>query len=308
MFHVKHYYTMEKVKQCEICGDNTFETLFAATDFLVSNQSFTICKCHRCGFIFTNPRPASENMGPYYNSHAYISHTNSKRSLFDKTYQVIRSYMLKKKVSLVLKALKKNPERIALLDYGCATGEFLKVARNKGIKGMGIEPEEAAREQALHNNLFVYPYLEEAPVISSFDCITLWHVLEHIPDLNKILRSFSKILKDNGLIVVAVPEHNSYDARFYREKWAAWDVPRHLNHFDEKTLRNLFSQHGFILKEKHPLMFDSFYVSLLTEKFLKTGLTGVVRAAGIGVISNINAAFTAKPYSSQIYIFRKGEI
>ncbi len=290
-----------------MCRGNHLKNIIASKDYLVSKNTFTVVKCNDCGFVFTNPRPLVDELGRYYLSDEYISHNDQANSLMDSIYKVVRNYMLQRKIHWILQNSVKNSSEIRLLDYGCATGEFLLRAKAKGMKTMGIEPDWHAREKARLKGITVIERPDKLPDddgLMQFDVVTLWHVLEHIPDLSAKKILLEKIVSKDGMLVIAVPEYKSFDARFYKENWAAWDVPRHLNHFEKESLLKLFGD-TFHLEKVYPLVFDSFYVSMLSEKNLQNGFSGVIRAFMIGFWSDILAITGRYPFSSQVYIFRK---
>lgn len=298
---------MEKITECLLCKGKHLSNLLVSKDYLVSKKDFTVVKCDTCGFVFTNPRPGADELGGFYQSEEYISHHDQGSNFMDRVYRAVRHYMLHRKVSVIRSNIRKHPTGIKLLDYGCATGEFLLRAKSKGIATMGFEPDGAAREKARRKGVTVVEKTEDLldnDSLGRFDVITLWHVLEHIPDLDAVKLLFQKLLNPDGLLVVAVPEYKSFDARFYKEDWAAWDLPRHLNHFEKDTLLQLFGD-TFLLEKVYPLVFDSFYVSLLSEKNKQSGFAGFLRAIGVGLWSNILFFAGKHPCSSQIYVFRK---
>ncbi len=297
---------MKTLRDCPLCGSNNFNIYGRFKDYLISKEEFSVVKCPECGFLFTNPRPEIEFLGDYYQSDEYISHTDSRESVFDHIYHWVRKFMIKRKLSFIDSHLKNNVKRRILMDYGCGTGEFLMQARKSGYEVYGIEPNMDARDRAISKGIIVEKGLGIRQNNNiDFQVITLWHVLEHIPEPKKIIHELAEILEKDGLIVVAVPEYLSYDSKYYKEQWVAWDVPRHLNHFNKDTLCNIFYAYGFRLEKIYPLIFDSFYVSLLTEKNRDGGFAGIIKAAFVGIISNMSAIFGYTPYSSQVYIFRK---
>lgn len=298
---------MEKITECLLCKGKHLSNLLVSKDYLVSKKDFTVVKCNSCGFVFTNPRPVTSELGNYYQSEDYISHHDQGSAFMDKVYRTVRHYMLHRKVSIISRNLRKKPVGARLLDYGCATGEFLLRAKEKGMTTFGYEPDDSARDKARKKGVTVVDKPEELSDNESlglFDVVSMWHVLEHIPDLHKVKLLLDKIIAQNGLLVVAVPEYKSYDARFYKENWAAWDLPRHLNHFDADTLQQLLGE-SFNLEKVYPLVFDSFYVSLLSEKNKQSGFPGIIRAIGVGLWSNFLSFAGKHPWSSQIYVFRK---
>jgi SAM-dependent methyltransferase len=298
---------METLSDCPVCNTSEFQAYGQRKDYLVTKQVFSLVQCINCGFVFTQPRPDEKNIVSYYKSDDYVSHTDSKKTFFEFLYARIKQYMMGKKYRIIRKLTAGKTKKL-ILDYGCATGDFLIYLQRRGHKVLGFEPYTDAREKARSKGVSVtgrVEDLENPEYVSRFDVITLWHVLEHVHDLNTTINLFYNLLRKDGVIVVAVPEYKSYDAKFYSDDWAAWDVPRHLSHFDEKTLGVLFMKKGFRLEGTFPLIFDAFYVSILTEKNNGTGITGIIRALMIGLISNIKAFSGSVPWSSQIYIFRK---
>ncbi|MBT3621351.1 MAG: class I SAM-dependent methyltransferase [Flavobacteriales bacterium] len=288
--------------KCPICNGQKLVKKIDCIDYSTSKEKFTIVSCETCNFTFTNPRPKDESLGEYYKSDMYISHTNNTKGLFNWMYQTVRNYAIGTKVSL-LKIVK---EKGVHLDIGCGTGEFLNACENEGFSTKGIEPSALARQQAIDN--FKLSVSENTDLEqfqnNEFDSISMWHVLEHIPNLNKTIKQFERILNTKGKVIIAVPNHKSWDANYYKEYWAAWDVPIHLWHFSKETIEKLFNKHGFILMKKKPMLFDSFYVSLLSEEF-KTGKKKFISGFTIGLISNIIGLFTKRGCSSIIYVFER---
>ena len=267
-------------------------------DFSVSKEAFELHYDEALDMLITQPRP--ENLDKYYESEVYISHTDSKKSLVDKVYHLVKRYSLKKKLRLIESF--ENSER-TVLDIGAGTADFLIVAQNAGWKTTGIEPNELAKQNASEKGIALLASLKNIEG-QKFDVITLWHVLEHLPDLENDIERISQLLNENGTLVVAVPNFKSFDAAYYGKFWAAFDVPRHLWHFSKTAIEKLFQKHQMKLMEIKPMLFDSFYVSLLSEKY-KTGKQNIPKAFFIGLKSNFKAKNT-KEYSSHIYILKKG--
>lgn len=292
---------MKTVDSCPICESQMFKPFLVCTDYTVSKERFNIVVCGGCGFKFTSPRPEDSETGSYYKSEEYISHSNTKKGLVSRVYHLVRNYTLNKKEAL----LRTYVSRGTLLDYGCGTGMFAARCSGLGWNVWGMEPDEGARKTAKDIGVKAYENkaeLTQAIPDRSLNAVTLWHVLEHVTDLSETLDFFKLKLTGEGVLVIAVPNHTSYDALKYGEYWAAYDVPRHLYHFDINSVSKLLKKHGFELQAAHPMKFDSFYVSMLSEKY-KTGAVNVIKAFITGLLSNWRAN---KPhnYSSVIYVFK----
>lgn len=269
---------------------------FKLKDYSVSREDFELIYNPEYDLFKTNPIP--KDLDKYYQSQDYISHTDNKRSLFEKAYHLVKQYTLSSKERRIASYVNKKGN---LLDIGAGTGDFLAYAKSQKWQVVGIEPNLQAKELARKKGV---PFVEDTTELSnnSFDVITLWHVLEHIEDLEKQLLELRRIAKPNGLIIIAVPNFKSYDAAYYKEFWAAYDVPRHIWHFSKKSIQKLFSEKNMKLIATHPMYFDSFYVSMLSEKY-KTGKINFIKAFYIGLISNCKATFS-KEYSSHVYVLK----
>ncbi|MGB7842678.1 MAG: class I SAM-dependent methyltransferase, partial [Salinimicrobium sp.] len=260
------------------------EPVLICKDHTVSGKKFELRRDDEYDLLATFPRPALNELPDFYKSEKYISHTDSKRSFLDKIYQVVKSYMLQRKITWIEE---KKPTKGKILDLGAGTGDFLVQAEKSGWEVSGIEPNEGARKLASEKGVDL---LENSSEFSdhSFDVISMWHVLEHVPDLDKQIKELSRLLKPDGLLVVAVPNFKSEDAKAYSESWAAYDVPRHLYHFSKKAIKKIFGEYDFELNSVKGLPFDSFYVSMLSEKQQKKSF-GPAKAFLNGLISNLKA-------------------
>lgn len=295
----------ERLKKCPLCKSGRFLNHSEIIDHAVSKETFIICRCQDCSLLFTNPRPKEEKIGPYYDFPEYYSHEKNNKNLTQLIYSKVRNYAVSEKVKLITK-LKGTGK---LLDYGCGTGEFLSAANTQGWKVTGIEPTEKARTQAnelLHGNVFENIDLLDKK--KKFDVISLFHVLEHIHSLRKTVKTIITHLKSDGYIIIAVPNPTSFDAIKYGEKWAGWDVPRHLYHFNETAIQNFTEIFGLDLVTINPMPFDSYYVSLLSEGYLNPKqplITKYMKAVTNGIKSNKEAKGKPGKYSSNLFIFRK---
>lgn len=265
-------------------------------DYTVSQESYEVMKNEAYDMLVTSPVPTC--LDKYYVSENYISHTDSTSSIFDKAYQVVKKYTLAKKLTLINSL---NTDEKLLLDVGAGTGDFLKVCKNGGWNVNGVEPSDKARRIAKEKNIELFKDVNQIEN-KLYDVITLWHVLEHIPNLMSYIEKLKSLLKPNGVLIIAVPNHKSFDAEYYKEFWGAFDVPRHLWHFSKKSISKLFSIVDLNVEKILPMKFDSFYVSLLSEKY-KTKKSKPVKAFYIGLRSNIKAKSTGE-YSSLTYIIK----
>ena len=290
---------MNTIENCPLCMSKQLAKHLKCIDDTVSRETFPIYKCEKCAFLFTNNTPENKNLGKYYQSEEYISHSNTNKGLFNKLYKLARSINLKQKVNLLGK------ETGLLLELGSGTGELLAACQKKGWKCIGVEPEEKARKQAYKNHKLELAKTSQNVEISenSLDRIMLWHVLEHIPNLKETIRNIKYWLKMEGELIIAVPNHKSWDSKYYQENWAAYDVPRHLYHFDKDSMSRLLELHNLEITKIKPMWFDAFYVSILSEK-IKHGQKNMIKGAIIGLISNLSAFFGNKEFSSQIFIIQ----
>ncbi len=292
------------MKQLETSPVNNKElhTYISCKDYTVSHETFSILKDEASELLVTSPRPNDKDLSKYYESEAYISHTDAKKSVFDRIYQLVRNYTLKRKIKLI-SAL--HISQKTLLDIGAGTGDFLLVAKKNEWNVIGVEPSEMARrtaEEKLNQKLNIEISELEG---QKFDVITMWHVLEHVPNLIEYIVQLKKLLKDNGVLLVAVPNHKSFDAKYYGEYWAAYDVPRHLWHFSQHSIAELFGSEKMKIIKTLPMRFDAFYVSLLSEKY-KRGSMNPINAFYVGWRSNMKAKKSGE-YSSLIYVIKKEE-
>ena len=294
---------MINVSACPICTGNNFTDFLTCKDYTTSGESFMLRRCSACGFTFTDPKPDEQSIAKYYLSNKYISHSGGQKNIFDLTYRLARKVALSSKRAII----EQHSDGKTILDFGCGTGEFLKELKSKGWMIAGVEPSQNANEKASQlTNKKIYKSLTEIQE-SNFDAITLWHVLEHLHDLNGSLRKFHALLKESGTIFIAVPNLESNDAQFYNSFWAGYDVPRHLWHFNQENMKKLLENIGFKLMEVLPMRMDSYYVSLLSESYknpLQLKVINLVKAFGHGLLSNFKAKKTTN-YSSLIYIAKR---
>ncbi|MBS9774883.1 MAG: class I SAM-dependent methyltransferase [Tenacibaculum sp.] len=265
-------------------------------DHTVSKETYNVLLNTEFDMLVTQPIP--NDLSKYYKSDNYISHTDSKKTLFDKLYHIVKKYTLKQKLNLLNSF---RTEEKTVLDIGAGTGDFLLTCKKNNWKIFGVEPSKNAREIAFKKNITLQKDLSHY-TNKQFDVITLWHVLEHIPNLIEYINELKKLLKPNGILIIAVPNFKSYDAKHYKEFWAGYDVPRHIWHFSQTSIKKTFSLINMNVTKTIPMKFDSFYVSLLSEKY-KSGKNKPISAFLTGLRSNLKAKHSGE-YSSLIYIIK----
>ncbi len=270
-------------------------------DYSVSKETFDLYYDQDLDLLITSPQPSPENLGRYYESNDYISHTDSKRSLFEKAYHFVKGIALNNKLNLINNC---SSSKGNLLDIGAGTGDFLFTAKQNGWETIGVEPSEKAKGNAIGKGIKFSDSTQDLES-HSFDVITMWHVLEHVPNLEIQIKELKRLVKPNGTIIIAVPNFKSYDANYYGKFWAAFDVPIHFWHFSKKAIQLLFQKENIKLEKVLPMKFDSFYVSLLSEKY-KNGKMNFVKAIWIGLVSNWKAKSSLE-YSSHIYVLKNNE-
>lgn len=290
---------MEEIKNCLICGYSDFIPYLNCSDYFLTKETFNIVKCNSCGFLFVNPRPDKAELYKYYESPEYISHSGTNKGLVNSVYKKIRKYTHKRKLNLVGSyANERN-----ILDIGCGSGELLSLFKNNGWQTFGIEPNPNARNFAISEYKLNVKDESEISTIpnNSKDVITMWHVLEHVSDLNERVGELKRILKKEGTIFIAVPNCISFDAAHYGKFWAAYDVPRHLYHFKHDSMKRLLAKFKFSIIDVLPMRFDSYYVSMLSEKY-KTESSNILKALFVGWKSNRYAEKDKMSYSSLLYV------
>jgi 2-polyprenyl-3-methyl-5-hydroxy-6-metoxy-1,4-benzoquinol methylase len=292
----------ERLTNCPLCKSGLFLNHTEVKDYSISKEKFLLCKCSTCKLIFTNPRPKQEDIGPYYESANYISHQDNSNSIVNKIYKAVRFFTLKRKVSWINKYSEKKG---TLLDFGCGTGHFLEEAKKSGWSTFGVEPNETARLQAQQKSLSVTTKIEELEPNQKYSVITLFHVLEHVHELHKTTKKLIRILDNGGKLLIAVPNYQAYDATYYGNYWASLDVPRHLYHFTQESMQHLADTFGLELISQEPMVFDSFYVAMLSEQYKENeNPKAFLKALKIGFISNWKAR-KSRNYSSILFILKK---
>lgn len=297
---------MNKIKRdvCPLCGGVRLKGLITCTDFYVTDECFDLFACVDCGFIFTQNAPGEAKISDYYETPDYISHSDTKKGAMNRIYHYVRLYMLGLKARLVAKESHRKDG--TLLDIGTGTGYFAHTMQTRGWRVEAIE--KSAQARAFAKNNFDIDVKEEKALREfapgTFNVITLWHVMEHLEHLNEIWEQLGHLLADKGTLIIALPNCSSYDAEKYGQTWAGYDVPRHLWHFTPATIQQLASKYGFVMTERHPMPFDAFYISMLSEKN-KGNSWFFLKGMWVGTLAWFSTLIRKERSSSMIYVFRK---
>lgn len=286
---------------CPWCGNPSNHTYLKVKDYFLTQEEFELFQCDHCGLVFTVPRPAPEQIGNYYKSEEYYSHQQNTKGFIPKIYESVKSINLRGKVAMATYDMVKG----RLLDIGCGVGDFLLQVKKLGWEVMGIEPSEQASNIAQSRLGFapLKPMDYEKLPDQSFDVITMWHVLEHVDDLKSQTKELNRLLRPGGRLIIALPNYQSFDCQYYSDKWAAWDVPRHLNHFTHDCLQGILNANDFKYLDTQRLIWDAYYISFLSEKYLGHSLP-LIRGAWVGLKSNCKARRSGM-YSSLVYRYEK---
>ncbi|NOY49493.1 MAG: class I SAM-dependent methyltransferase [Chlorobi bacterium] len=292
---------MITISNCQICNNKVFIPLFSTKDHFFTGETFSVSQCGECGFVFTNPVPDKEKISEYYRTDKYLSHDTSGNGLMGNIYKIIRGLNLKNKSRLISKYKAKG----RLLDIGSGTGEFLNYMKNKQFEAVGVEPEQKARDFAINNyglDIRDESFFNKLPD-KKFDLISMWHVLEHVYDINTRLQQIHELLYEDGYFINALPMIDSPDSKKFGKYWAGLDLPRHLHHFSSITFSLLAKNNGFYIIDKYPMKFDAYFLSLLSHQ-AKKNILAPIRGFLDGFISN-SVAFKNKNYSSMIFVLKK---
>jgi 2-polyprenyl-3-methyl-5-hydroxy-6-metoxy-1,4-benzoquinol methylase len=289
---------------CPVCGSATINNVLQVKDYTVSHAQFSIVECSNCTLRFTQDVPDQASIAPYYKSEDYISHTNTQNGVINRLYHFVRQRTIERKRKLICSVTGLAKGR--MLDVGCGTGSFLVEMKGHGWQAIGLEPDADARAVAKQQyglDLQEADQLYQLPA-GQFDAITLWHVMEHVHDLQAYVQQLKNLLSEEGKLFIAVPNYTSGDAAAYKQYWAAYDVPRHLYHFSPSSVEVLMQMNGLKVEQYKPMWYDSFYISLLSSKY-KNGNTNWIGAAWTGLSSNLKAMGNVKKCSSVIYIISR---
>lgn len=289
---------------CPGCGSPSIRDVFRVKDHTVSREEFLVMECSSCTLRFTQDVPSMQSIGTYYKSEDYISHSHSAKGFINRIYYRVRKRTLVRKRKLVQRITGLSKGRI--LDIGSGTGLFAAEMQQAGWAVTGLEPDADARAIAQKDSGVRLEEIGQFYQLAdgTFDAITMWHVLEHVHDLQPYLEKLKTLLSANGRLFIAVPNYTSLDADIYQNFWAAYDVPRHLYHFSPEAMQSLVESHGLRIRGYKPMWYDSFYISLVSSRY-KNGRTNWITASWNGFRSNLRALFDIKKCSSVIYVVSK---
>lgn len=290
--------------KCPLCKSSAIIKRFACIDQFATGEEFDIFECSDCGLAFTQNFPDEKEVDRYYESPAYISHSNTNKGIVNRVYHLVRKIMLRKKARRVEQLTGFKNGR--LLDYGAGTGHFARLMESRGWDVTAIEKNDKARELAAREFDFNMLPVEALAAIKDkeLDAVTMWHVMEHIQEPDNMWRELHRILADDGIAIIALPNSISYDALKYKEHWAAYDVPRHLWHFTPDTIAHWGGKHGFTLEKQYTMPFDGFYISMLSEQYKGTRLH-TIRGFWNGFKGWVAQWHRSSASSSIIYVFKK---
>lgn len=287
--------------KCPWCGSENAQLHLELKDLFLTQEPFKILECKECGLLYTTPRPNKDEIGRYYKSEEYYSHQENKEGFIPKVYEKVKSVNLKNKYGIATEGKEKGKA----LDIGCGVGDFLHTMEQHGWDCTGVEPSEDAKviaKKRIKGQLLSSEEQENLPD-SSFDLITMWHVLEHVDDIRWQIQQLHRLCKPGGRIIIALPNYKSYDGQYYKAEWAAYDVPRHLNHFNKETLIKILEESGLRHVKTEKLVWDAYYISYMSEKYRKHSIP-LLRGAFRGLVSNCKARKTGE-WSSLVYVFER---
>lgn len=294
---------MEILNQCLVCGNKNTTKELTCKDYVASGESFDLFRCNACSFLFTNPRPVVDKIGPYYQSDRYVSHAGDKASFsfIYKLYDWVRAYSIGKKIALIKHYHKSGN----LMDLGCGLGYFLDgVVKDNTFNAQGVDVSEEAIEYVKTRFGYLVKPEQDLNLLDaqSIDVITQWHVLEHVHLLNERMLQLKKLLKPEGTMFIAVPNSDSWDAKHYKAFWDGYDVPRHLYHFNQQSFAKLMQNHGFKVIDTRSMPFDAPYISMRSEVHKGNSMV-FLRGAISGLISTISA-LSKNNHSSLLFIVK----
>lgn len=293
-----------EIQKCSICGCEENRFYLEVPNRFDLDEKFSLVQCSDCGFVFLNPRPSINEISGYYEAEKYQPHQIKPKTFLDWLYGFIRKWNNRYKRRLIEQFMGVG----SLLDYGCGSGEFLVEMQNSGWQACGVEPAQRPKESAREQNLSVFDKIEQSS--GQFNVITLWHVLEHVYEVQKLIKQLKERLQENGILVLALPNLKSYDAQQYGSNWIAYDAPRHVSHFSPADLERLFSRFGFQIIACKTLFIDTWFNALFSWQLEAKAreksnfFMGFLKFKTVALLSTIKETIDRFSSSSVIYILK----
>jgi SAM-dependent methyltransferase len=301
--------SMETVS-CDLCGSDQSDLLIRQRDLLlaVTDEEFTIVRCQQCGLVYLNPRPSCDLIGTYYPNVYYPPSPSKAQPPFQQRSKRVSSGIKRWVMedyygypSTCPAGFRRSIRRLILwpdkflrefrgrhilpwrgegkvLDVGCGAGGNLKTLQDQGwdVSGIEISKLAAAHARNLVGGNIHTGTLATAPFgYKMFDMIFMSHSLEHLPSPADALQRVNALLKDDGLLVVSVPNVNSLEVKLFGSWWFGWDPPRHFYHFGKTTLTALLKQTGFEVQQFRTGVKTVFFMESI-ERVWKWRFSGTV--------------------------------
>lgn len=285
----------QEYTNCNLCGENK-TVLYFETEESISQarDKFRLVKCRNCGLVYVNPRPTKAAISRYYPEEIYYAYRpyedERKRPLKERIkglmMEYIGDYPIKNKEKVLIRWIARFSALIwensvsvvvpykrggRVLDIGCGTGKLLDWLKRHGWQVYGVETSKKAAEygNSFGLNIFNGELIEAKFSSEFFDVVVINQVLEHLYDPKGTLREIHRILKRDGMLIVGVPNIDSYEARVFGRYWSLLDIPRHLYHFLLLLLKLLLAESNFNIKKIISKTFFIPHSSKISLSFLK---------------------------------------
>lgn len=268
----------KKEYPCGVCGANDTKKLY-------SLKGFDVVKCRHCGFVYVNPRIANEDLPKLYSSdyfrnrqYGYLDYeatAHLRKKNFERWYRDIQPF---------LKVDKGN-----VLDIGCASGYFLEILRSKGWNVQGIELDPAMIAVLKEKNIPAYTYtFDTFQTNEKYHLITLFDVLEHLPDIKDTFTRLASLLHPDGIVALITPDAESFQHKLFGKRWFQLKPQEHIHYFSASTLQKVIAPHNLsVVKIMHSGQYAdvSFISNRLKEYNYKTLykiFSFIVKILGLG--------------------------
>ena len=270
---------------CPVCDSNDSSLYIKLKDrFKTNNETFSLVQC-KCAFVYLSPRPNENTISKFYKNNDYSPHAET--SLF---YKIAQKISFRWKLKIISK-YSINYNKPFILDYGSGKGEFADYLIKKSFDIDKYDPIFTDKSTKM--------YSDSNQINKQYNIITLWHSLEHVHRLNQTLDKIYQLLSDKGVLLIAVPNINASEKQYFRDKWVAYDAPRHLYHFSSETMLKFLNKHGLEMIELKPIYQDTFYNTYLSLSS-KYFLIKLIKTCYISIISFLKILFSNKQKSSSL--------